>query len=95
MSLCQECNKRQFCSCLCPEAELALKDIEIPQREKTIGLPRFGKFPDPIGNTWLTVSEKRILTLQGVGLTRRQICELLHITRATLRNKLAIIKAKK
>jgi len=85
MSLCQECPHSQFCSSLCPEAEASLKEIEIPQCEKTIGLPRYGKFPIIPSDIPMTKREKEIVTLMGKGLSRRQIAELLGIKRESLR----------
>lgn len=48
---CLDCGKRGVCAEICPELELHLKrDIEVPQRERTIGLPRYGKMPNRLAN---------------------------------------------
>ena len=92
--LCQDCSKRQYCSSLCPEAELYASQEEKPQREKTIGLPRYGRFPTTISNVYLTKIEKRIITLLGQGLTRKQISQALKISMGSIRFHLYNIRKK-
>jgi len=92
--LCDQCEKRAFCSSLCPEAELFISQDEAPQRELTIGLPKFGQFPNSVSKTYLTDMQNRIMNLMGQGLDRRQICESLDISRATLRKHLWNIRGK-
>ena len=92
--LCNECDKKQFCSTLCPEMEVHLRELEVNQRDKTIGLPRYGKWPELVSAVYLTRTEKNILKLEALGLSRRQIAELLHISKADLRNRISRIKAK-
>lgn len=81
--LCQECPQKNLCSSLCPEAELYAKQVEVPQKEKTIGLVRYGKFPDPMKK--LSKREKQIVTLLANGRTRKEICQLLEISTQNLR----------
>ena len=92
--LCQDCSKRQYCSSLCPEAELYASQEEKPQREKTIGLPRYGKFPSRISNDFLTEFESSILTLLGQGLTKQQIAKALKMTMHSLRTHIYNIRKK-
>ena len=92
--LCKTCDKREYCSDLCPEAELYVKQDNVKQREKNIGLPRFGKLPELKSNTHLTPREREIVTLLGKGLPRKDICQILDIVSHTLRNHIKRIKKK-
>lgn len=91
--LCQECPSRSICQSECPELTLHLKEIEVPQREKTIGLPRHGRIP--WGSTVsLTKTEREIVTLLAKGLSRGEICKSLDITRNSFRRHLSTAKKK-
>ena len=92
--LCAECEKREYCSELCPEAELYVKQDTVPQREQPTGFPGFKKLPELKANTHLTRMEKEILTLLGRGLRRSDVCQLLNITPLNLRVHLAHAKKK-
>ncbi len=92
--LCQDCPKKVSCSNSCPELESHLKQIEVRQREKLIGLPRYGKLPELISNIPLTKRERQILTLLGQGLSRKDICQLLEINRHLLRMHILNLKKK-
>ncbi len=92
--LCDTCPHKNHCSSLCPEAELYVKQDEAPQREKTIGLPKYGKLPSYPSNIYLTKREKQIVTLLGQGLTNADVCQLLKMKRGTLRMALKRMKAK-
>ena len=92
--LCQECPSRAVCQSPCPELNLYLKEVEKPQREKTIGQPHYSRrFEWPSGVD-LTRTEKEIVTLLGRGLSRPQVCEALNITRETLRKHIQRMKKK-
>jgi DNA-binding CsgD family transcriptional regulator len=99
-TICQECPSYQWCSSLCPEAEYFVSHdteghpLEIPQREMTIGLPKYGHFITMPSNSYFTNIEKRVVNLLGQGLTRRQISESLHISRGGLRVHLLNIRTK-
>jgi DNA-binding NarL/FixJ family response regulator len=93
--LCQECSKKLICKELCTEAEAYVDQDHVSQREKTIGLPKYSKFPvDQVSNIPLTKREKEILTLLGKGLCRADVCQLLNITRQQLRVHIANLKKK-
>ncbi len=92
--LCIECPHRQFCSDLCPEAEMYASQDAVPQRELTIGLPRWGKWPEPTEKSKFTRTEKRILQLLASGKSRKKIAEALDFTRNTLEKHISNIKKK-
>ena len=93
--LCETCDKRdQSCAELCPEAETYVSHDNVKQKEKVIGLPRFGKLPELKSNTHLTPREKEIVTLLGRGLRRSDVCQLLNITPDTLRKHLSRTRKK-
>jgi DNA-binding CsgD family transcriptional regulator len=60
----------------------------------TIGLPRTEGMPELPENIYLTKMESEIITLWGRGLNRRDICEVLNISRENLRYKIHMIKKK-
>ena len=91
--LCQECPSRSICQSECPELALHLKEIEGSQREMPISNPRHGKVPWA-SSVYLTKKEKVIITLLGMGLPRKSVCESLNITRDNLRFRLSILKKK-
>lgn len=92
--LCQDCPKKEICYELCKEAEEHVRQDEVYQREKTIGLPSHGDFPELTSNIPLTKREKQILTLLGQKLPRKDICQLLNISRGNLRWYLNKLKKK-
>lgn len=92
--LCQECPSRSICQSECPELTLYLKEIEKPQRELTIGLPRYAP-KIPWGSTVpLTKTERKIATLLAMGIGREDVCKALNIKRKTLREALSRMKGK-
>ena len=94
--LCETCDKREYCSELCPEAELFVKQDSVPRLEEPVGLLPVKKFIKPLlkKNTHLTDKEKKILTLLGKGLSRSDVCQLLNITQTTLTSHLSNAKKK-
>lgn len=94
MSLCDSCNQRHLCSDLCPEAELFASQDQVYEREKTIGLPRYGKFPASASNIPLTPMQKKIVTLLGQGLNRADVCQVLKISNGSLRAHIKRLKKK-
>jgi len=94
--LCETCEKREYCSELCPEAELFVKQDSVHRLEEPVGLLPVKKFAIPPlkKTTHLTPREKEIVTLLGKGLPRQDICQLLDIASYTLRNHIKRIKKK-
>jgi DNA-binding NarL/FixJ family response regulator len=93
---CQECPKKAYCSDLCPEARAYANQDCLTRRE-------YFSFPeaqysshDEILETLpkLSKTEWKIVTLLKKGLTRREACEILGISRQNLRNVLLRIKRK-
>lgn len=94
--LCDDCNKRNLCNSLCPEAELYVNQDHIPQREMPIGLPKYSKPSiEQVSNILLTKREKEIVTLLGSGLSRADVCQLLKISRESLRKHIQRINKKR
>jgi DNA-binding NarL/FixJ family response regulator len=93
--LCTECPSRAICSTLCPEAELYAKQDEAAQRELTIGLPRYGQWPEPFEKSPFTPTEKKILHALVDGKTRSEIAKELGISRETLRKHIGNIRKKR
>ena len=83
--LCITCPKRTYCSDLCPEAECYANQDEVPQRELTIGLPRYGKWPEPVEKPILTKREHDVLSRLAKGESREKIAKVLGITRENVR----------
>jgi len=65
--LCTSCPHRDYCSSLCPEAELYVKQDEAPQNELTIGVPTYGR------------SRKEIV--QELGITRETLKKMIQTIR--------------
>lgn len=83
---CDTCQDRKTCTELCPEIEAWVAQDTVPQRELTIGFTTMDDMlPSLLSNSYLTPMEKSILTLLGRGLTRSDVCEVLEISRNTLR----------
>jgi len=91
---CLTCLARGVCESICPELKLHLREIEVKQKELPIRFPRRGRVEWAPPPTKLTKREREIVTLFGKGLSRSETCELLKITKKTLRNNLAKIKKK-
>lgn len=91
--LCLTCPKRSVCSCLCPEAEVYANQDEVAPRELTIGLPRHGKWPEPVEKPLLSKREREVLWRLASGEDREKIAKELGITRKNLRE--IIRRAKK
>ena len=98
MKLCQDCPKRYECLELCTEAELYVDQDHIGRDELPMedmdDVDCLADWPDLIKTVHLTKREKEILTLLGRGLNRKDVCELLDITRGTLRWHVSQIKKK-
>ena len=94
---CDDCSKKPFCSVLCPEAELFVKEAEEPRREfftfseakyaRTLSEPD-DAFPGFSKAQW------KILTLISKNCSRLEICRILGISRAALRVHIARIRRK-
>lgn len=78
--LCDECPHRSVCSSLCPEAELYAGQDKVSQREKPIGLPRYGRMPMPKREIKFTKKEEEIVRFLAKGTSKKKICETLEIT---------------
>jgi DNA-binding NarL/FixJ family response regulator len=95
VGLCTDCPSRTYCSTLCPEAELYAKQDEVEQKELTIGIPKYGKWPDALERNQFTPMERKILHALLDGKTRKKISEDLEISRETLRKHLGNIRKKR
>lgn len=95
MKKCTECPKYAVCNVLCSSAELYVRQDEVRGKEILIGLPRYQDVEILLSsNTYLTKTEREILTLLGRGLTRGDICQVLEISRGVLRWHIYNIKKK-
>lgn len=80
---------------LCDEAEAFANQDYVQQREVTIGLVSYNDIELlQIDNTFLTQTEKYIVTLLGKGLSRKDVCQVLEISRLALRAHIARIRKK-
>lgn len=90
--LCNECDKKDICSELCPDAEEYVNQDYVPRTEKTIPLSSLDKLPFGI-RTWSDSPEKSIFSKREQqvigaivrGMTRQEIAEHLGITMKNLR----------
>lgn len=94
IDLCTECTKRAFCSTLCPEAELYVKQDEISQRELTIGDIRYGRWPESPEKSIFTKTERKVIASLLDGKTRVEIVKGLGITRHSLKLHIQNIRKK-
>jgi DNA-binding CsgD family transcriptional regulator len=79
-----------MCQSICPELEFHLKnDIEVPQRELTIGQPIYGHDIAWPPSSCLTMKEREIFTLLSRGMTRDDVCHIMNITKENLRRHIA------
>lgn len=92
--LCKKCPNKKTCLSLCQEAEEYANQDEVIRREALVGLPKLIEFPDLVSNTPLTKREREILTLLGRGLSRRDVCNVLNITRENLRDIIRRLRKK-
>jgi DNA-binding NarL/FixJ family response regulator len=92
--LCQDCLKRNSCPKLCQDVEIHVNQDYVGLRELPIGLPMYGEFPESISNISMTKMEKKIVSLVGQGLSRKEVCELLKISRLALRAHLIRLRKK-
>jgi hypothetical protein len=100
--LCHECNKRDLCTDLCPEAEVYADQDWGGLKEITIGSP--SSFPRGhgdidgklvhkyLGKLYKLSRKRQVITLLDKGLTRAEITQLLGITRNNLRQIIKDIK---
>ena len=93
--LCQTCPHKQFCSELCPEAEAYVGQDEVPQKELTIGIPRYGKWPEPHEKSIFTPMERKVMHALASGKSREEIAKELEITRQTVRSIIRNIRKKR
>jgi DNA-binding CsgD family transcriptional regulator len=95
--LCQDCPTRNSCLKLCREAEDYVGQDYVPLRELRIGLPMYGgNMSDyEAGTGWyLSDREKRLVRLMGIGLSRKEITEMLGMSRESLRQAIFRIRHK-
>jgi len=92
--LCKSCPHKMYCSALCPEAEAYASQDEVPQTELNIGLPRYGRWPEPIEKSRYTHLEQKVMHALADGKTRAEIAQFLGITRQTVRSVLRNIRKK-
>lgn len=93
--LCLTCPKRSVCSCLCPEAEVYASQDVTPQRELTIGLPRYGSWPESVEKSLFTDLERKVIHALASGKSRKEISKLLNIKRETVRSVIYSIRKKR
>lgn len=91
---CFRCPKRDKCTTLCSEAEAIVDQDHVQQREMLLGDTKYSIGIKLLSNIYLTQRERAVVTLLGQGLDRRDVCELLEITRHNLRNILLRIRQK-
>lgn len=96
---CKDCPKRDTCTEPCEAMQAELDKLTSCQKEVPVGNLEQG-YTD-YGSPWsgspavqLTPRERGILTLLAQGFTRQDACELLNITRSTLRWHLANARKK-
>lgn len=95
LGVCSKCPSRVLCRDLCSEAEAIADQDYVPLKEVPIGLPTYQDVEFLlISNIYLTKTERQILTLLGRGLSRQEVCEILEITRNSLRFHLHNIRKK-
>jgi DNA-binding CsgD family transcriptional regulator len=94
--LCRECPNKPFCSALCPEAELFATQDKTARREYFLfSQPKYRKPSEQLFPPFqLTKKEWQILTLLEKGLTRKEICKVLGISRDNLRVRLSLLRSK-
>ena len=87
--LCETCEKREYCSELCPEAEAYVNQdyISLSELPTQIENIEHGKieWPEKIKTIILTETEKKILTLLNKNLSRQEISYLLNIKTDSIR----------
>jgi len=92
--LCARCSKRPICTKLCKEALRYVNQDYTCLKELPICWPEPRKL-EISGTTYLTTREREIVTLLGKDLTRADVCQLLNMTRHTLRNHLYNLRKKR
>ena len=94
---CTNCPHRQFCNTLCPEAELYVKQDEVPKREMTIGIPIYinKPWPEPGKSSLFTKLENKVFSRLVDGKSRREIVKELNITKENLRDVIRRIRRKR
>lgn len=93
--MCIDCPHKQYCSTLCPEAELYVKQDEVSQQELTIGTPTYGRWPEGREKSLFSKRERQILSRLLEGKTRAQISQELDITRESLKKILQRLTKKR
>jgi len=89
------CPTRDNCTALCDEAEAWANQDYVGQREKTIGITQAKENSVEMwSNVFLTKTEREIVTLLGRGLNRRDVCQILNMTRDCLRNHIKRMRKK-
>ena len=91
---CSNCPSRWFCKELCDSAKLYVGQDYVYRTELPIELLPPMQLPHVGCPTHLTPKERKILTLLGSGLSRKEICQELDIKGNTLRWHIFNIKEK-
>ena len=102
-NFCLKCKLRDSCTQLCKEAEDYINQDYVGRREGYFlegdvsevfeNIPP-QDWPELKENTHLTPREREILTLLGRGLNRADVCQVLKITRHTLREHIKNFRKK-
>ena len=106
MSICKDCPNRPMCVTLCQEAKTYANQDWISLRELTVGLtPEVraiykadivkDEYDNLVGLFSHLPRERQVVTLLENGLTRREICKVLNITKENLRNIIRRIRQKR
>ena len=94
MSLCYECDKRDLCTSLCPEAEAYVNQDEVSQRELNIASPSGGKWPEPIEKSLLTKRELQVIRALADGKDINKIATELKTNRENIKKIIGRMRKK-
>ena len=99
--LCNTCASRNSCATICNKCENYIDQDYVELKETPLANIEFAKHGDLsewannlVPNVHLTPTEKQILTLIGLGLTRDEVAQVLDITLLNVRVHLHNVKKK-
>jgi len=85
--LCNDCDKRDLCQVLCPEAELYVDQDFVQQSELTLTHENVRRWPERALNL-LTKKQGYVVELLGRGYSRAEVANILGISRKALKQRL-------
>lgn len=102
--MCTKCEKRKKCTTLCNKADKYASQDRVGQGDESIN-PKGDvsemfantsakEWPELKENTHLTPTDKEVVTLLSRGLNRKDVCQVLEISRQTLRKRLSRMRKK-